>query len=447
LGPWNAPADICLSSLVTHNPVHHKSLVDLGIRARHLGVWYVETLGPLIFSDVSFQRTQLHILCHVHIHLLKGGKREVDTAFFHLGFADLPRPRLVLRLHLRLVPWNSSLNHLAILLPRRPPGYCHVHHHWNSRWNLLADPLICGFAAFLCRGFAICQVSIARRFFHPLTNGPWRGSLRCGTAVFTSSSFASTRSARCSSWGCLGTCWASAPLVPSVVTGRANTVPWSATLTSTRSSAAHLLRHIVTPLLVLGSPAGSPNHLLLSSFPPVRANPIRSRLILVEYSYRHLPCLHFLNLLHGAGFDIFTFFRNLLVRLLQLLIHPSHFVSKRLGLHVEAFLLVGETLPQRGQCTSLHRDFRRLSLSLHTTIGNLMVLAKLCVMNLTTILPDILTHLFVVVETFLSAQTTVFSVHSTALVSWTRRSAWIVPLPSCHTRVVSLPPSATRIDA
>ena len=31
---------------------------------------------------------------------------------------------------------------------------------------LLADPLICGFAAFLSWGFAICQVSIAGRFFH-----------------------------------------------------------------------------------------------------------------------------------------------------------------------------------------------------------------------------------------------------------------------------------------
>ena len=35
---------------------------------------------------------------------------------------------------------------------------------------------------------------------------------------------------------------------------------------------SHLLGDIVTPLLILGSPAGSPDHLFLSGFPSVRAN-------------------------------------------------------------------------------------------------------------------------------------------------------------------------------
>lgn len=272
--------------------------------------------------------------------------------------------------------------------------------------------------------------------------------MRRRTAVFTSSRRASARSARCSSRGNLGTCWASATLVPSVVIGGADAVPRSATLASTRAHAAHLLGDIVTPLLILGSPAGSPDHLFLSGFPSVRANPVSPRFILVKYFHWHLSRLHFLNLLHGAGFDIFAFFLDRLVCLLQLLVHPAHLVGERLRLQIEAFLLVGETLPQRGQCTSLHRNFRRLCLSLHPTIGNLMILAELCVVNLTAILPHILTHLFVVVETLLPAQTAVFSVHSTALVPWTRGAAWIVALPSSsQSRVIPLPPSPPRIDA
>lgn len=246
----------------------------------------------------------------------------------------------------------------------------------------------------------------------------------------------------------MGTCWASTTLIPGVVTRRADTVPRSATLTSTRAGAANLLGDIVTPLLVLGPPAGSPHHLLFAGLPTVRAHPIRPCLILVEYFHWHLSRLHFLNLFHGAGFDIFAFFLDRLVRLLQLLVHPAHLVPEWLCLHIEAFLLVCETLPQRAQCTSLHWHFRRLCLSLDTTIGNLMVLAELCMMNLTAILPHILTHLFVVVETLLAAQTAIFSVHSTALVPWTRRAAWIVALPSSGTsRVIPLSPTPSRIDA
>jgi len=74
-----------------------------------------------------------------------------------------------------------------------------------------------------------------------------------------------------------------------------------------------------------------------------------------------------------------------------------------------------------------------------------VVLAELCMMNFTAILPHILTHLFIVVETLLAAQTAVFRVHPTALVPWTRRAAWIVALsPS---RVIPLSSSSPRIDA
>ena len=137
------------------------------------------------------------------MHLLKRGKGEVDAAFLHLGFANLPRSSLIPLLHLGLVPlkgsneyfivfnscnckisclvpWNSSLYHLAVLLPGWPSCYCHIHHYWNPRWNLKCIGLINGLLFQYFRlSLRDIQIEKSYKSYHLLLAGP----VICGSVM------------------------------------------------------------------------------------------------------------------------------------------------------------------------------------------------------------------------------------------------------------------------